>query len=173
MQKRFFGSFVPMLDFIHALSYVFAAATADRQFAAGGAVYREWIQWVWQGEVERVIAALAERQQELGPPTAGDLETHPRRVVAAAATSLENQRERMRYAEDRRQGMPLTSSLMESMVKQINQRVKGTEKFWTEAGAEELLQLRADELRDGAPLEAFWQRRQASATGQRPYRQVA
>ena len=37
LQRRFFGSFVPILDFIHALSYVFAAALAGRRFAAGWA----------------------------------------------------------------------------------------------------------------------------------------
>src|SRR5262249_61506760 len=51
LQRRFFGSFVPILDFIHALSYVFAAALAGRRFAAGWAVYQQWIGWVWQGRV--------------------------------------------------------------------------------------------------------------------------
>jgi hypothetical protein len=62
------------------------------------------------------------------------------------------------------------SSLVESMVKQVSRRVKGTEKFWGEEGAEAILQLRADSLSDGEVLEAFWQRRQAAATGQRTYR---
>ena len=35
LRRRFFGSFVPILDFIHALSYVFAAAMAGRRFAGG------------------------------------------------------------------------------------------------------------------------------------------
>lgn len=38
------------LDFIHALSYVFAAAMADRKFAAGRPNYQEWIRRVWRGE---------------------------------------------------------------------------------------------------------------------------
>ncbi len=58
LRRRFFGSFVPILDFIHALSYVFAAAMAGRKFGVGWACYREWIAWVWQGQVARVIAAL-------------------------------------------------------------------------------------------------------------------
>jgi hypothetical protein len=33
--------------------------------------------------------------------------------------------------------------------------------------------LRADQLSDGQPLEAFWQRRQETATGQRRYRPAA
>jgi hypothetical protein len=59
---------------------------------------------------------------------------------------LQNHKDRMRYAEYRREGLPIVSSYVESAVKQFNQRVKGTEKFWREAGAEEMLQLRADYL---------------------------
>jgi hypothetical protein len=61
---------------------------------------------------------------------------------------------------------------MEAVVKQVNQRVKGTEKFWSEAGGEAILQVRADPLSDAQPLQAFWQRRQAEETGQRRYRRV-
>jgi hypothetical protein len=93
--------------------------------------------------------------------------------VARALTYLRNQRGKMHYDEYRRQGLPLTSSVMESVVKQVNRRVKGTEKFWSEAGAEAILQLRADELSDDQPLAAFWQRRQEAATGQRRYRPAA
>jgi hypothetical protein len=62
---------------------------------------------------------------------------------------------------------------MESLMKQINQRVKGTEKFWCKEGAEAILQLRADILSDDRPLDAFWERREASQTGQRRYSKAA
>jgi hypothetical protein len=173
LQRRFFGSFVPILDFIHALSYVFAAATAGRKFVEGWACYQEWIRWVWQGEVKRVIAALSQRQAELGLPEKDEAETSPRQVVSRTLTYLENHQDKMQYDVYRKDGLPITSSLMESAVKQINQRVKGTEKFWSEAGSEAVLQLRADQLSDGEPLADFWQRRQATATGQRRYRRPA
>jgi hypothetical protein len=169
LQRRFFGSFVPILDFIHALSYVYAAATAGRPRAAGWACYREWIAWVWQEQVARVLTALAGRQAELGLPEEDEPETRPRRVVDRTLTYLRNQQDKMRYDEYRRQGLPITSRLMESVVKQVNRRVKGTEKFWSEGGAEALLPLRADQLSDGQPLEAFWERRHEAATGQRRY----
>jgi len=172
LQRRFFASFVPILDFIHALSYVFAAAQAGRKFAVGWAYYQEWITWVWQGQVSRVIAALEERQAELGVPDKDEAETAPRQVVAKTLGYLRHQQDKMRYDEYRRQGLPLTSSLMESVVKQVNQRVKGTEKFWSEDGAEAILQVRADHLSDDQPLQAFWQRRQAQETGQRRYRRT-
>jgi hypothetical protein len=171
--RQYFSSFVPILDFIHALSYVFAAALAGRAFAVGWPLYEQWIGWLWSGEVEKVIAALAQRQLELGPPTKDDGETHPRHVVAATLTYLQNHQEQMRYAEYRRLGLPITSSYVESAVKQFNQRVKGTEKFWTEEGAEAILQLRADHLSDDEPLQHFWQDRQTKQTGRRSYRKVA
>jgi hypothetical protein len=173
LHRRFFGSFVPILDFIHALSYVFAAALAGRKFAAGWPLYRQWIGWVWQGKVEQVIEALRARQLELGLPTAADAETSPSVVVSKTLTYLENQKDKMRYDEYRKAGLPITSSLMESAVKQINQRVKGSEKFWSEGGSESVLQLRADQLSDGAILESFWDRHQAEATGQNRHRRAA
>lgn len=120
----------------------------------------------------KVIAALERRQAEWGLPEEDEPETSPRRVVDQTLTHLHNHQDKMHYDDYRRQGLPLTSSHVESMVKQINHRVKGTEKFWSEDGSEAVLQLRADYLSDGQSLEAFWRRRQAAATGQRRYRRV-
>jgi hypothetical protein len=170
--RRYFGSFEPILDFIHALSYVYAAAHAGRGRAEGWRWYAVWIRWVWQGQVTQVLEALRQRQGELGEPTAADKETSPRQVVATARTYLENNQQRMRYDVYRRQGLPITSSYVESAVKQFNQRAKGTEMFWGEEGAEAILQLRGDHLSDDQPLDAFWERRQEEATGQRPYRRA-
>jgi hypothetical protein len=173
IQRRYFGSWTAIIDFIHVLSYVFAAATAGRKFVEGWPVYVRWVTWLWQGQVAQVIVELAQWQAELGAPEPADGETSPRRLVAETLTYLQNHKDKMRYDEYRRQGLPITSSHMESLMKQINQRVKGTEKFWCEAGAEPILQLRADILSDDRPLDAFWERRQASETGQRRYRRAA
>ena len=162
--------FVPILDFIHALTYVFAAAMAGRSRVQGGPIYIRWITWVWQGEVTRVIAELAARAVELGTPPPDAAETDPRQIVADTLTYLTNQQSRMNYPVYRRMGLPISSSHIESTIKQMNQRVKGSEKFWTAAGGESLLQLRADQLSDTAPLEVFWKRRASQATGTRKYR---
>ena len=172
IQKQWFSDFVAILDFIHALSYVFAAAMAGRVFRQGWAVDVRWIEWVWQGRVVEVIAELERRQEELGLPAADESEGSPRQIVAGALTYLMNNQTRMRYDLYRRQGLPLTSSHMESTVKQFNRRVKGTEKFWSEEGAEALLQLRADSLSETEPMEKFWQEREAAATGRRRYRRA-
>ena len=162
--------FVPILDFIHALTYVFAAAMAGHSREQGGPVYQRWITWVWQGEVARVIAELAARAVELGVPPANAPETDPRQIVADALTYLTNQQSRMNYPAYRRMGLPITSSHIESTIKQVNQRVKGSEKFWAGPGGEALLQLRGDQLSDTTPLAPFWTRRAQRATGTRSYR---
>lgn len=120
-----------------------------------------------------MIAALAQRQLELGTPQEEDGDTSPRQIVAQALTYLQNHQRQMKYADYRKEGLPITSSYVESAVKQFNQRVKGTEKFWSETGAEAIRQLRADHLSEDEPLAAFWQSWQAKQTGQRPYRKAA
>ena len=170
VHRQLFSSFVAILDFIHGLSYVFASAMAGRGFKEGWVVYERWIQWVWSGAVEQVIVELVERQAELGIPATDEPEGSPRAVVARAWTYLQNNTERMRYADYRRQGLPITSSYVESTVQQINERVKGTEKFGNEAGAEERRPLRADYLSDGDIRDSYWKRRETNETGQNRYR---
>jgi hypothetical protein len=169
--KKRFRSYVPILDFIHALSYVYSAAQAVGCDATEGwRLYSEWIGWVWQGKVGRLIEVLKEWLKEHGQPDKGESTSSKRSVVARTVGYLQNNRSKMNYSTYRRRGLPIMSSLVESMVKQISRRVKGTEKFWTDDGAEAILQLRADYLSDGDIMEHFWQRRQDAATGQRFYR---
>ena len=55
----------------------------------------------------------------------------------------------MSKAWSSRQGLPITTAWMESLVKEINHRVKGTEMFWNHPeGAEAILQVRAAALCD-------------------------
>lgn len=173
LQARFFGAFIPILDFIHALSYVYAAALAGRTFTAGWECYQRWITWVWQGEVSKVIKELQQRQKEVGEPRPGESATSVASVVARSLTYLRNHQDKMKYDEYRQQGLPITSSLMESVVKQMNYRVKSTEKFWCGQGAEAIVQVCADHLNEDQPLDDFLEQRQAAATGQRPYRRAA
>jgi hypothetical protein len=165
--------FVPILDYIHALTHVYAAAMAGRSVAAGWEVYVRWITWIWQGNVLSVIAELARRQEELGTPVADDGETHPRRLVADTLTYLQNQKERMDYPEYRRLGLPITSAHMESTVKLLNRRIKGSEKYWSERGGEAVLQLAADQLSTSQPLAEFWTTRPQRQPGYRTYAKSA
>jgi hypothetical protein len=161
--------FIPILDFIHALTYVYSAALAGRSTDEGWPVYVRWITWVWQGQVSLVIEELARRAAELGSPPPKASESDPRRIVAETLTYLTNQQSRMNYPEYRRLGLPITSSPMESTVKQVNYRVKGSEKFWARQGGGALLQLRGDQLSDTTPLDIYWLNRPKHATGTRSY----
>jgi hypothetical protein len=167
--RKYFSHYTPILDFVHAICYVYQAALAGRTLADAWPIYCQWAQWVWSGEVARVIAALQTRQAEVGLPQEQDPATSVQKVVATALGYLENQQSRMKYAEYRRAGLPITSAHVESTIKQINRRVKGTEKFWSNGGGEALLQLCADYLSDTTPLSAFWQQRYRNRTGQRSY----
>jgi len=167
--RNHFSHYTPILDFIHAICYVFAAAVAGRGMRDGWPIYCQWAQWIWSGQVQSVIEALQVRQQELGVPEEGESEETARTKVADALRYLKNQKSRMRYDQYRREGLPITSSHIESTIKQINRRVKGSEKFWSEGGAEALLQLAADYLSETEPLATFWRERPNHATGQRHY----
>ena len=171
--RRHFSTFLPVLDFVHALSYVFAAAFAGRPQAEGAEVYRRWIESVWSGQVATVLPELEARSAALGPPPSGCLESDPRQLVLEALRYLRNNAERMRYDEYRRQGLPIMTSAVESAIKMINRRVKGSEKFWSEEGAEAILQLRADYLSETEIMPKFWSTRESQASGFRPYRRVA
>ncbi len=168
-QKRF-SHYTPILDFTHAVCYVYAAAMAGRD-ADGWADYGRWAQRLWSGEIEELIAAVAARADALGPPDAGD-EASPAALVARTLRYLKNQRSRMKYHEYRRWGLPITSSHIESTIKQINRRVKGSEKFWDQ-GAEPLLQLAADRLTQTNAPARFWKNRRHRLHAQRCYHAAA
>lgn len=170
--RRWFSDYEPILDFVHALCYVYAAAMAGRPPDEGWARYCQWAQWVWSGQVSLVIAALETRLQELGQPEADEPESSPRPQLAKTLGYLNNQRQRMRYDAYRQAGLPITSSGVESTIKRLNRRVKGSEKFWS-VGAEALLTLTADHLSDTPTLANFWRQRHHRLTGLRGYHQAA
>ncbi|MGV1080874.1 MAG: hypothetical protein ACOYD1_13720 [Candidatus Nanopelagicales bacterium] len=173
IQRRHFASFTPILDFVHALSYVFAAAFAGCSQAEGQVRYSRWIQAVWSGQVTTILAELEARSKALGPPSSECADSDPRKLVLESLRYLKNNAERMRYEEYRREGLPIMTSAVESVIKMINRRVKGSEKFWSEPGAEAILQLRADYLSETEIISRFWLAREAQAGSSRPYRRAA
>jgi hypothetical protein len=152
--KRHFRTFTPILDFIHPLSYLFLAAKAVHTLASDAwEQYLVWMRGCWQGDVAQVIEELRQWQTRLGPPPASAPDNDPRKLVAKTITYLENNATRMNYPEYRQQGLPVTTAWMESLVKEMNYRVKGTEMFWNDPdGAEAILQVRAAALSDDQRL---------------------
>lgn len=110
IQQTYFPTFTPILDVVHVLEHVYAAARCVRN--------------------------------------------DPRKIIAAVIGYFENNARRMNYPAYRRDGLPVTSALMESFVKELNHRVKGTEKFWNDGpSGEAILQVRAAVLCDDDRLQ--------------------
>lgn len=160
--RTHFSPYTPIVDFVHAVSYVYAAAHAGAAPSEGWTTYVEWAQWLWEGNVAHVIAALEARQPARGEPAPQEPDHSPHQQTATTLGYLRNQQSRLHYAEYRKQGLPTTSSYVESTVKRLHRRVKGTEKFWSE-GLENLLILAADHLSDTRPLDRYWKTRRPTA----------
>jgi hypothetical protein len=169
IQRGYFRDFEPITDFIHVLGYVYLAAWAVGQSQEERwARYVGWMTACWQGRVAEVISQLAEGVQRLGPgPPGGPAEEVQRRqVLADSLRYLRNNRQRMDYPRYCRQGLPVTSSLVESLVGEFNDRVKGPQKHWNRpAGAEAILQIRAALLSEDDRLARYLANRPGS-----PYR---
>lgn len=138
IQRCWFPTFTPIADFIHVVEYVFEAAKVlEPGLTARWQRYVDWATACWQGNVDQVIA-------ELGLALANTAAAQTIEVIGRTRTYLTNNRSRMDYPHYRLEGMPVTSSLAESLVKQISKRVKGTEKFWNDGSTgEAILQVRA------------------------------
>jgi hypothetical protein len=166
IQRGYFADFEPIVDFLHAVCYVFSSAAAvSVDEASGWSQYLEWMHACWQGRVADVLTELDQWQTRLGEPPPGEAATaeerrDPRRVVAQARSYLGNNRDRMDYPRYRRDGLPTTRSLVESLVGEVNARVKSKQKHWTRsAGAESILQLRAAVLSQDDRLPRFFAER--------------
>jgi hypothetical protein len=174
IHKAYFPDFEAIVDLLHVLCYVYLAAWATGgEQAQRWSVYLAWLRACWQGRVNEVIHELRVWQERLGkPPEDEELkEFDPRRLVAEALSYLGNKQKRMDYPRYRREGLPITSSLVESLVGEFNARVKAPNKFWNRAageGAETILQIRAAVLSDDDRLRRHFAERQGS-----PYRRKA
>lgn len=164
-----FPDWPQVLDFVHLVGHLYAAATAA--FADHGRrawnLYERLLRAAWAGQTQKVLAMLQEQLDRLGPPPAKAPADDPRRIVAGVLAYVGQNAHRMNYPHYRRQGLPVTSAAVESLVKQFNQRIKGTEKFWLRGGVEAILQVRAAYLSDDGRAEEFHDRRpRGRAVGQ-------
>jgi hypothetical protein len=171
-----FPGFVQVLDFLHLLVHLYAAATAAYRGKAKAAwsLYERWLRWAWSGEVKPLIAGLQAACERLGPAPPKASDDDPRRIASLALEYVKRNAPRMDYANYRRAGLPITSAAVESLIKQFNKRVKGTEQFWLEGGAEAILQVRAAYLSEDDRAERFHEHRPAGrAVGRNRLRPAA
>jgi len=152
--------FIGILDFLHLLVYLHGAAQAvhKRDATAAWQQYEQWLRWAWSGKIKELLAGLRAAAKKVGTPPQDAAEDDPRRIVAETVGYVENNRTRMDYPRYRQMGLPISSAPVESVIKQINRRVKGSEKFWLHGGAEALLQVRAAYLSDDGRAERYWSR---------------
>lgn len=120
----------------------------------------------------RILTELEARCAALGPPLSECAGSDPRKLVFEPLRSLKNNADRMRYDDYRRHVLPIITSAVESAIKMMNQRVKGSVKFWSEPGAEAILQLRADYPGETETMSRFWLEREVQASSHRPYRRA-
>lgn len=169
IHRLFFPTFEPIVDFVHVLTYVYLAARA-----IGGtteAIWQRYLRWAeacWQGRVARVLEELHQALEGMTQPAESREEkpSDPYHVVSQAIGYFEHNQPRMDYPRYRQAGLPVTSGRVESLIKQFNRRVKGTEKFWNENQAETILQLRAAQLSEDGRLSEHLKKRPIS-----PFRQ--
>jgi hypothetical protein len=168
LQRIFFPTFEPIVDFVHTLAHVYLAAKAVG--GATAAVWERYLNWAtacWQGRVATVLEQLEAILEAMPPPENQEevKPTDPYEVIRQTIVYLTNNQARMDYPRYRRAGLPTCSGLVESLIKQFNRRVKGTEKFWNPTQGETILQLRAAYLSDDERLKKHLKTRAMS-----PYR---
>ena len=162
IHRVFFPTFEPIVDFVHVLTHVYLAAKA----LGGGAdaVWERYLCWAtacWQGRAAEVLEKLRQAHSGMTPPVE-DREKKPAdpyHVISKTIVYFEHNQPRMDYPRYRQQGLPVNSGRVESLIKQFNRRVKGTEKFWNEDQAETILQLRAAQLSEDGRLSEHLKKR--------------
>jgi hypothetical protein len=166
LHRTYFPTFEPIVDFVHVLTHVYLAAKAVGGSAV--AVWTRYLNWAtacWQGHVATVLNELRAIHEGMPPPeTPEELKpTDPYEVIRLTIGYLTHNESRMDYPRYRCAGLPTCSGLVESLVKQFNRRVKGTEKFWNPSQAETILQLRAAFLCEDETLNRHLKNRPISA----------
>jgi hypothetical protein len=166
IHEGYFRDYEPIVDLLHVLCYLYSSARAvSADESSGWSLYLVWMRACWQGRVAEVLVELDQWQDRLGLPPSGEAKStedrrDPRRVVSEARSYLRNNAQRMDYPRYRREGLPTTSSLVESLVGQFNARVKSKQKHWCRPqGAESILQLRAALLSEDDRLGRYFANR--------------
>lgn len=150
-----FPDWIAILDFLHLLVHLFAAARLAYVDDAKAAwkLYEQMLRDGWGGKVDNVVQTLKSQLRRLKNARAHAPDSW--RVVELALGYVQSNRERMDYPRYRKLGLPVSSSLVESLIKQINLRVKGSEQFWNDGGLEAVLQVRAAYLSQDDRADAF------------------
>jgi len=138
--RRLLPGAVPILDVIHALQYLWAAACAF--FGEKNPITLEWMKRqtlkILKGQVSRVVQGMRQSATKRG------LTGEKKAVVDRAAKYFYRNRASMRYDEYLAQGLPIASGAVEGACKNlIKDRMERSGMRWVERSAEAMLKLRA------------------------------
>jgi hypothetical protein len=172
IQEGCFPDFEPIVDLLHVLCYLYKAAYglgADE--ASRWSLYEGWLRQCWQGRVAGVVAELTRCGSGSSRPPPLPAARHSLAVLLPGAVGppAADAAARMDYPRYRRLGLPTTSSLVESLVGDINGRVKSKQKYWNRpGGAEAILQVRAAYLSEDDRLHRYFAHRPGNPYRRRP-----
>jgi len=130
---------VPILDILHALAYVWEAASLfEKGDTARRAFTRKRLMKILQGEVHGVIQGL----RSLG--TRHRLKGEKLKSLRRICGYLEKNADRMRYDEYLRRGYPIASGVIEGACRHlVKDRMERSGMRWTLEGARSMLNVRA------------------------------
>jgi hypothetical protein len=150
-----------ILDFMHLLVYLYAAAISayPNRLSRSWPLYTALLKAAWRGKTNDVLAEMEMHLARIGAPAKDTPQDNPRSILARAIKYVRDNESRMKYPDYRRRGLPITSSLVESLIKQFNLRVKGSEKFWCRNRVEGVLQVRAAYLSEDDRAERHFSQR--------------
>jgi hypothetical protein len=153
-----FGCHVRIVDYYHAAEHLHDCAKAiwPENEPKQKALAERWKVLLWKGKIEELIEPLQIESERLGAPGKEDGPQHPRRVLHQNVGYFTKHKQHMQYPEYRRRGWPIGSGTVESGIKQLNKRMKGTDQFWNTEGAESILALRGQWLSQDGRWEHYW-----------------
>jgi len=140
-----------VVDFIHVLEYLWGAAWCF--FEQGDKKAERWV-------TERAFAVLQGRSSDVAAgirrsATKRELPTDQRKGIDACADYLIAKRSMLRYDRYLRQGMPITTGVIEGACRHlIVDRLDITGARWSVRGAEAILRLRS--LRSSGDFDDYW-----------------
>ena len=159
-----------VLDFMHGMTHFYGGASAayGKDTKEAWEFYKRLVTKAWAGEAGSVIRMLENQVKRIGKPPEDVPNSDPRKILDLTLLYVRRNAHRMDYPTYRKLGLPISSAPIESLIKQFNQRVKGTEKFWHRSRLEAVLQSRAAYLSEDGRARKFWTERKSTgrAVGQ-------
>jgi hypothetical protein len=159
VRERCFPDTTYILDWAHARQHLHAMAVAA--FGQGEDTetwYERQKDRMWKGHLDAMFSEIEKQSERLGKPSKRAAENDPRRIAWNNLNYFRKNRDAMDYPTFRKKGWPIGSGIIESTIKQIGKRMKGTEKHWDVAGADKTLQVVTHLISKDESWDNFWKR---------------